>query len=344
MATDNPNKIHTLFIRYCTNNVTADEARQVEQLTSESESLREELQDVRYAIELQRDMTEYRSFDIHAAFRKTSARLKKNRMALFVSRFSKVAAILLIPLCISTLLLGYLCTRFYSGNDVQAYCEVSSAPGVVTRIELPDQSEVWLNSASTIRYPSRFSKGKREVELSGEGYFKVESDKKNPFYVTTPTGFRVMAHGTQFNVSAYTDDISVETVLVQGKLDAFSSDKRSLQMNAQDMVICNKVSGQLTLSKINPYEKTAWKDGKLVFRNTPLDDVFKQLSRRFNVEIIIHGENSTKHKCRATFTNENITQILNYLKQATSMEWTFSEPDQKADYSFNKQKIDIWIK
>src|SRR5699024_8332285 len=108
----------------------------------------------------------------------------------------------------------------------EKYAEIA-ATGAVIRYELPDHSVVWLNSGSTLRYPTVFKKENRNVMLKGEAYFEVQADKERPFYVNTPAGLSVYVYGTKFNVNAYEDDNSIETVLEKGKVNVVSPDGKT---------------------------------------------------------------------------------------------------------------------
>lgn len=101
------------------------------------------------------------------------------------------------------------------------YVDITASVGSVVRYELPDNSVVWLNSGSTLRYPTVFRGEGREVDLQGEAYFDVQTDKEHPFYVNTPSGIRVYVYGTRFNVSAYESEDYVETVLESGHVSVF---------------------------------------------------------------------------------------------------------------------------
>ena len=135
-----------------------------------------------------------KSFDVQAAYQKNRKRLDTGRRKyLFTFYISRIAAILLLPLIISTGVLSYLYTRQLKQADTVSYLEVLSAPGIVTQVLLPDSSKVWLNAGSSLRYPSRFTEKERNVQLSGEGYFEVQSDKEYPFYVSLDNGIKVKA-------------------------------------------------------------------------------------------------------------------------------------------------------
>lgn len=95
---------------------------------------------------------------------------------------------------------------------------------------------------------------------------------------------------------------------------------------------------------MNLEEKTGWKDGRLVFRNTPLDVVLKKLSKRYNVDIVLHKTSNKEYKYRAAFTTETVEQILNYLKLTAPIEWTVKGLEQNNDATFARERIDVYQK
>ena len=299
---------------------------------------------IRIAKAIENDICEYKSFDVRAAYQKNRKRLDAERKKhSFIFYISRIAAILLLPLIISTGVLSYLYTQQLRQVETVSYLEALSAPGIVTRVLLPDSSKVWLNAGSSLQYPSRFTDKERNVRLSGEGYFEVQSDKEHPFYVTLDNGIKVKAHGTKFNINAYKEDRVIETTLETGLVDIMSG-SRTILLKPNEQVCYNKEDGHFTTSTVNIEEKTAWKEGKLVFRNATLEEVVKKLSKRYNIDIVLHRESHKDYKFRATFSSENITQILDYLRMAAPISWSFADLKQQQDYTYPRQRIDVWLK
>ena len=338
----------TLLIKYTQKQTTPEETRQVESWLKKSDDRQKESDILRQALELKTKINEHNSFNSQEAFAEVNRELeKRNRRRSLVNYLSRVAAIISIPLLLSTLTFGYLFFERQAPaieSSVQ-FMEVLPAPGMVTRLELPDHSKVCLNAGSTLRYPTVFTGNTREVELTGEGYFEVQSDKEHPFFVTTKSGLKVMAHGTQFNVNTYDEREEVEAILVEGLVDIHSYDKFIAELKPGERLSYNKRTNKYEIRKVNIYENTAWKDGKIVFRNTSLDDVFRVLGQRFNVEIVLHNQKKDKeYNCWATFTDETIYQIFSYLEQATPIRWKVNAMKQNSDATFAKQRIDVWCK
>ena len=172
---------------------------------------------------LEEDLREYRSIQVERAWQQTWARCTQQQpvqpQRSWTAYLMRVAAILVLPLLVSTTLLGYLYYERLQGEEFISYVETSAAPGMITRVTLPDSSTVWLNASSRLRYPAQFTSDTRRVELEGEGYFEVQADPQHPFAVTIPQGMTVQALGTRFNVSAYADDPQVKTTLASGSVE-----------------------------------------------------------------------------------------------------------------------------
>jgi ferric-dicitrate binding protein FerR (iron transport regulator) len=295
---------------------------------------------------LEADIQENKNINKTEAYRKTRWKIKKvSRKKSMLHFLNRAAAILILPFLISTMILSYmLLTEEKAEGPVSVtFTEVTALPGMVVRTRLPDSSEVWLNSGSTLRYPARFSSEKRAVNLTGEAFFEVLSNPEHPFEVNTPDGVIVMARGTSFNVNAYPEDRVTEAVLQKGMIDIYYKGHH-ISVIPDEMVSIDKASELFKRSGINIQEKTGWKDGLLIFRNTPLDEVFKKISRRYNVEIVLHKETNENYRVRATFSSETLPQILDILKIAAPIRWSIKELHQNSDSTYSRQKIDVWVK
>lgn len=330
------------LLRYCEGRCTPDEQIEIEQTAEKSEELRGIIRDLQISLALQKDIKEMEAIDVKASFLRTQQKISRGRTKTIQFQLMRYAAMLTIPLLVTSLLLGYL--YFSDSSSEMQYAEVSTASGAIIRYELPDKSIVWLNSGSKLRYPIKFKGDKREVELEGEGYFEVKADKEHPFYVNTSTGLKTYVYGTHFNVSAYSNDDYVETVLEEGKVNVIIPNSgNEIKLEPGQGLLYNETTKKTSKSEIDVYEKTAWKDGKLIFRNTSLEDVLKKLSRHFNVQIQLNNLSGKEYKYRATFTKENLPQILDYLSKSASLKWKSEEPVQQKDDTFTQKKIIVTL-
>jgi ferric-dicitrate binding protein FerR (iron transport regulator) len=331
-----------LFYRYCNGTATPGERRQVESLIAASPSAAKELELVARAVSIEKNIREIESYDAAEGFQQVVEVISKRRKrSVFRHTMSRVVAMLILPLLLSTVVFGYMV--FHKPVPETVYAEITAAPGTISHFELPDHSKVWLNAGSTLRYPNPFNGDAREVTLTGEGYFEVYSDKENPFYVATASGAKVMAYGTHFNVN--TEDNTVQTVLAEGSVNMVTADRQGVKLHPGEQAIYDEITHKISVSRINLYEKLAWKDGKIVFRNARLNEVFRQLSRRYNVDIVLHDKynQSEKYSARVTFTDETISQIFTYLEIAAPIKWKLSTPVQNEDSTLIRQRIDVWL-
>ena len=253
--------------------------------------------------------------------------------------WQRVAAIIVLPLI---LILSYL-LLFDNGFSVSeaVYQEISSPPGMSSKIVLTDGSTVWLNSNSKLKYPTRFSDGKREVILSGEAYFEVESDKKNPFLVKTQA-LTVMATGTAFNVEAYQSDSITAVTLIKGKVNVDISGKENMNITPNQRLSYNNKDHTYNTDIVNPYKWYAWKDGILMFRDDPLDYVFKRIGLTFNVQIDVKDKELASHPYRATFEGESLDEILKLMKMTVPIEYVKEERIIRPNDSYSKGKIEVY--
>jgi transmembrane sensor len=304
-----------------------------EQINNEADALLER------ANALGRDIRKIEAVDMDQAYRQTMEKISRNNRHLFMRRLTRYAAILTLPLLLATLYLGYV--HFYKPSfGTVRYAEVNVAAGSVIRYELPDNSIVWLNAGSKLRYPTKFDKDRRIVDLQGEGYFEVTANKKSPFYVRTPSGMKVFVYGTKFDVNAYSDDTFEETILERGHVNAISPDEKTMyKLNPGECIHFDKQTKTFKMRDVDVEELTAWKDGKLMFRDTSLEEVLKRLSRHFNVDIQLNNHLNKEYEYRATFRNETLTQILDYLSKSVSMKWRSVDKPQNSDGTYEKHQV-----
>ncbi|EJX09327.1 Fe(2+)-dicitrate sensor, transmembrane component [gut metagenome] len=291
---------------------------------------------LRKAQVLEDDIHWMESVDTARAFRSVQQKVRAARRRQRREQLMRYAAMLTLPLLITSLVFGYL--YFRQPEPMVQYAEVTAAAGSVIRYELPDQTVVWLNAGTTLRYPTIFQADRRDVELNGEAYFEVKADQNHPFYVRTADGPTVYVYGTKFNVSAYADDAFVSTVLEQGKVNVLLSPQETAVLHPNDQLVYDKTDGRWSKNKVDVYEKVAWKDGKLVFRNASLEEIFKKLSRHFNVEILFHNHVEKDLHYRATFRQETLPQIMDYLSRSGNLKWSVQDAVQHADGTLSKKK------
>lgn len=273
--------------------------------------------------------------------------LEKDRNTLTLSVITnwitKAAAILLIP---ALTFLFYTLSEKRIESDKYAKLAVDSieviAPmGSRTMVQLSDGSVVHLNYGSKIKYPQFFSGDKRDITLTGEGFFEVAHNPKKPFIVKAGK-LHIKAVGTTFNVLAYPDYDVVETTLVNGKvvLNKVSPDARHTigTMTPGQHVKYNLKTGAMTCSEGNIKKYIAWKNGELIFEDTPIPKVAERLSRMFNVDFEI-DDDIKDYIYTVTLRDESLIQILDLITIATPVDYKMLPRKKLSDGSYSKQKI-----
>ncbi|WP_316789322.1 FecR family protein [Pedobacter frigoris] len=190
-------------------------------------------------------------------------------------------------------------------NDKVLEMTAKTTKGQTYEFTLPDGTKVWLNAASSIKFPSKFTGSERIVELTGEGYFEVAKDKKHKFMVRS-AGQELSVLGTHFNVNAYADEGSVKTTLLEGSVRVaidgrhssnaprhpeFISGSRNGKANTQTIIlkpnqqsVLNNNTG-IKVQQVNPEDAVAWKNGLFVFYNEDIKSVMRKVSRWYDVDV-----------------------------------------------------------
>ena len=327
---------------YCSGRLTPEEGKEIEEQLRDKEDKDALLMSVKKLLVLDKQMQEFSEIDTKKAYKKVMSRINGEKKTHILTIFSRIAAIMILPLVGLTGILGYM--QIKDAYEEITYVEVNAAPGTISKYQLPDKSFVWLNSGSWLRYPTRFDSKSRIVEIRGEAYFEVESDKDHPFFVNTPGGLSVRVTGTKFNVSAYDDESTIEVVLEEGRVNVENAAGNvNMALRPGECFYYDRYDKNTYVKTIETYEKTAWKDGKVVFRNAPLDKIFKSLARHYNVDIHFVNKRNTEYNYRATFTGEDIFQILDYLSMTAPIKWEVATPAQNCDTTLSRKRINIYL-
>lgn len=215
-------------------------------------------------------------------FHSFSQRIKRKAQRKIISNIFKYAAVAVI-LIASTV----WATLYFSGGVQDITTNTLYVPaGQRAQLTLQDGTEVWLNAQSTLKYPSHFSKRRREVEITGEAFFDVAKDTKRPFIVSTQhIDMRVL--GTQFNVYSYPEAGYIQTDLVEGSLMVYQkqSPQSSVTLNPAEQVVVK--DGKMSVGKIENADYFLWKNGIYTFDNERLLDIIEKLQLYYDVKIIV---------------------------------------------------------
>ena len=219
----------------------------------------------------------------------------------------KWAAAIVLPICIA-FFTYYLVD---SSQTVGAPFIVKADKGDKATIELPDGTNVVLNSASQLSYLNNFGENGRRVQLNGEAYFKVAHDEKHAFIVQVGD-LEVKVLGTSFNVSAYEDAKDVTVVLLEGKVGVYAQ-KMSHIMKPGDKIEYNKATHRITATQVHPNDYIEWTKGNIYFEKESLENIMKTLSRIYDVEIRFDSNKLPNEYFTGTIPGGGIQNALNIL-------------------------------
>ncbi|TDW97471.1 FecR family protein [Dinghuibacter silviterrae] len=189
------------------------------------------------------------------------------------------------------------------------YNTLATPIGGQYKITLPDGTLVWLNSASSIRYPTAFSGRERRVEITGEAYFEVKENTRMPFTVDV-RGTSIQVLGTHFNVMAYADEASINTTLVEGKVRVLSG-KESVILRPGEQA---RTEGRITVGTVDTDRETAWTTGFFEFDQTDLPTLMRQLRRWYGVEPIYQSNGNGRLFDGRINRNLTLSEVLHLLE------------------------------
>lgn len=293
------------------------------------------------------DLQAMGKFDVRQAKQKVLKKYRNQKWLVIANWTQRIAAVLFVPVLLAGI--WYYLQQDELRKNLTSLLvnqEIVTQPGTKTHLFLPDSTEVWLNASSTLRFPSVFAGEERRIKLDGEAYFKVFKNKNKPFIVET-SHLEVEALGTAFNLSAYSGDSKISTTLEEGKV------KIADGANAKKVMYLDP-GGQLNYFPENKDYETlhvkvedviAWKDGILIFDQTPFYEVVTKLGRWFNAEMHITDQSIVNYRFTGTFTSESLEQVMELLTLTTPIGYSNTRKEKNPDSnSYSKQIIKIWKK
>ncbi len=290
--------------------------------------------------DLSENLRKQKAIDTAKAWGKLSRKISRVSFRKKAWDFTRTVAAVVFPLF---LLHQFVIQPMLVAMPIEAIT-LSSAPGMVTKVILPDGSEAWLNAQSELTYPVRFTGKERRVELSGEAYFKVVADRENRFNVITPEGFTVSAYGTEFNINAYPDELTHQVTLAEGHVEVGTTCSVKKELSVGEKAVLTYSTGQMSVMETDTYVDTAWKDGKMVFRRENLETIVQKLSRKFGVTIHLEGNVLKEYEYTATFTDETLEDILELLKRSAPITYTISKREQLDNDTFSRRIVTIKLR
>ena len=209
-------------------------------------------------------------------------------------------------------LLEYKAPASFIRDTVISYNTVSTPRGGQYQIVLSDGSKVWLNAASSIRFPTAFSGSLREVELTGEAYFEVAKNKEKPFQVKV-RDMKIAVLGTHFNVKAYEDEAETKTSLLEGSVKIIQGKEAGLLKPGQQAVI-NFKDDKVKIATADMVEVIAWKNGLFRFEGANIETIMREIGRWYDVEIVYAGKVPMRRFEGKINRNAGLSEVLRILE------------------------------
>jgi transmembrane sensor len=205
---------------------------------------------------------------------------------------------------------------------------IETPKGGQYQINLPDGTRVWLNAASSLKYPVRFDEKERKVSLQGEGYFEVAKDKHKPFKVNSGSQ-ELEVLGTHFNINSYADEPSSKTTLLEGAVRLFPHGGQGLILSPGQQAVL--ASGRMKVAMVDPEEVLAWKNGNFVFNDEGLETIMRKISRWYDVEVSYQRKPADLTFTGVVSRSKNISAVLNALDKTG-----------KVHFKVDGKKVTVW--
>jgi transmembrane sensor len=203
------------------------------------------------------------------------------------------------------------------------YNTISTPKGGQYQLKLPDGSKIWLNAASSLKYPANLtSLNERRVELSGEAYFEIAKDHSKPFIVATNKQ-EVKVLGTHFNVKDYADDHSTKTTLLEGSVQV------TAEVNPQPILLkpgqqSNLIAGTIKVSEVEAEDEIDWKNGDFVFKAENLKSIMRKIARWYNVEVEYQDNVPQDVELEGLVSrSRSITEVLKLMESTDKVHFKF---------------------
>ncbi len=189
-------------------------------------------------------------------------------------------------------------------------CTLHVPDGKRLSVAMSDGTRLWVNSASTVHFPTEFGDGERQISVDGEVYLEVAHNESHSFVVNTDN-FAVKVHGTKFGVTAYSHQKAKNVVLAEGSIEVSMPDGTSTMLRPNDLF--SMKDGKCSVSEVDPYTYISWKDNLLYLNNESMTEVMNRLAHQYAVDIMCNGNVSNIRLQGKLVLADSIEEVLNNL-------------------------------
>lgn len=240
---------------------------------------------------------------------------------IFYRRFMKIAAVAIFTLS------AILFVQYRISDSKQIIYNTIRVPaGQRSNVILSDGTNIWLNALSTLKYPSVFKKGKREILLDGEAYLEVAHNKDAPFIVHTRK-CNVQVLGTKFNIEAYSKSNKFETSLIEGSVKVSLARDNSRSVILSPNMKVDLLGGIFVVSTIDDIEQYRWKDGLICFRDYTFSEIMSTFEKYFDVKIKVLKPSVKSFACTGKF------------RQSEGIDYAFRVLQKEIAFKFKRDNI-----
>lgn len=306
-----------LSIRYFTGEATDDEVRQLEEWVSEKPGNRDLF--LKYKRTWQLSAPDNLVVDREGAWNSLLDKIgdpeKDDKAYPFSSAKSKRSMALRIAAVAVLVIVSAAVLYFMFG--VSSTQELVATAEIVEK-ELDDGSTVTLNTQSRVTYLSGFTKKKRQVSLLGSAFFEVAPDENRPFVVETSEA-KITVLGTSFLVNAREEDKVLEVIVRSGKVRVTSREGKSLELTAGEQAVLHKESAQLQKEINTSPNYLAWKTNTFIFEDARLEEVVRDISNNFHVDIILANGYLADCRLTATYQDYSVEDMLELIAETLNL-------------------------
>lgn len=342
---------HQMIIRFLRGKLSLEEMKEVQKWIESSEENRKSFESVRKVWLSTSIHIENNNFDAEEGWnslRKRQHKAVTNESPVKARRINYQQILRIAATIVLFFSIGAASSWLILSNKGDTRVSEVYAPiGSKSMITLSDGSQVWLNAGSKLTYNEDFNKKTRVVELEGEAYFDVTTNKLKPFVVQT-SRMNVLAYGTKFNVKAYPEEETITATLEEGNIvvenksvkGSAKTFKYELKPNEsltivkndkvdEDLILSEKPEKQVQLlpkkiivsENINTSLNTSWKDPEWVIKGKTLDEMAILLERRYDIKVSIESESLKQYKFSGTIHNETLEQLMEILAMTTPLNY-----------------------
>ncbi len=231
-----------------------------------------------------------------------------------VEKFFRYAAIFFFVLSLGSMV------WYFTHQPVrisETFTTVTADKGQVAKVQLPDASEVWINSGSEISYNNFFASSHRYIQIKGEAYFNVAKNENIPMIINCGK-INVKVTGTSFNINSYTWEKDIEVVLEKGSVEITNvgDNKELCKLNPGTRLLFDKENHNISVAEVNTTKYTSWKDGVMNLYDLTMEEVLMRLHTRYNQRFEIDPA-VKQFKYTFTIKNEPLHEILQLMEKIT---------------------------